>query len=48
MSQPCLQSLVHLPDILFQEEDDLYHKAKEACGSDVAATVHNGSGGYSF
>ena len=33
-----------LPDVLCQEEDDLYHSAKEACGSDLAARVHNGAG----
>ena len=48
MSEPCLHSLVHLPDILCQEEDDLYHSAKEACGSNLAATIHNGSGRCSF
>jgi len=44
MSKPCLKSLVQLPDILCEEEVDLYHRAKEACGSDLAATIHNGSG----
>jgi len=47
MSKPCLQSLVQIPDILCQEEDELYHNGKEACGSDIAAAIHNGSGGYS-
>ena len=47
ISEPCLQSLVRLPDILCQEEDDLYHNAKETCGSDIVAAIHNGSGGYS-
>ena len=44
VSMPCLQSLVRLPDILCQEEDDLYRSAKEACCSDLAAMIHNGSG----
>jgi len=44
VSDPCLQSLVQLPDILLQEEDDLYHSAREACGSDLTAMIHNGSG----
>jgi len=48
MSKPCMQSLVSLPDILCHEEDDLYHNAKEACGSDLASAIHNGSGGCSF
>ena len=48
MSKPCLESLVQLPDVLCQEEDDLYHSAKEACGSDLAARVHNGAGRYSL
>jgi len=44
MSKPCLQSLVQLPDILSQEEDDVYHRAKTACGSDIVAMIHNSSG----
>jgi len=47
-SKPCLESLVQLPDVLCQEEDDLYHNAKEACGSDLAARVHNAAGRYSL
>jgi len=46
ISMPCLQSLVRLPDILCQEEVDLYHSAKEACCSNLAAMIHNGSGGF--
>jgi len=44
MSTPCMQSLVRLPDILCQEENDLYRNAKEACCSDLAAMIQNGSG----
>jgi BRCA1/BRCA2-containing complex subunit 3 len=43
ISDPCLRSLVHLPEILCHEEDDLYHQAKQACGMDLSSAVHNGS-----
>ena len=48
MTEPCLQSLGNLPDILCREEDDLYCSAREACGSDLAAAIHNGSGRHSL
>jgi len=44
MSEPCLQSLVELPDIVSQEETNLYHCAMQACGSDLTAMIHNGAG----
>ena len=44
ISTPCLESLVELPRILGQEEEEAYTKTTQSSELDVVSQIHNGSG----
>ena len=44
ISQPCLDSLVDLPRIISQEEEDAYTKTTRVPDMDLVTRIHNGAG----
>ncbi|KAH8028262.1 hypothetical protein HPB51_014217 [Rhipicephalus microplus] len=43
ISQACLDALVRLPEILCQEEQDMYNMTKQVPGLDLLTRMHNNS-----
>lgn len=43
ISQPCMESLMRLPQILSQEEEEAYTRATRAPNMDLVTKIHNGS-----
>ena len=44
ISQPCLDSLVDLPRIISQEEEEAYTKTTRVPNMDLVTRIHNGAG----
>lgn len=44
ISNACLDALVRLPEILCQEEQDMYSLTKQVPGLDLLTRMHNNSG----
>ena len=44
ISQPCLDSLVDLPRIISQEEEEAYTKTTRVSDMDLVTRIHNGAG----
>ena len=44
ISKACLESLVELPHIISQEEEESYQAVSKEAGMNLATQIHNGAG----